>query len=200
MKRTAAIVTLGCRVNQYESDVIAEALKSRGFVLVPFGEKADVTVINTCTVTAESDRKCRQLIRRAVSSSDGRPVVVTGCYVETGREDVEKIGGVTYVAGNARKSHVPDVVEALVGGKSVPADISDVRTAPYDRAILTVPQRTRSYIKIEDGCECRCAYCIIPKARGRVRSKDPADVIREAKALREAGAREVILTGIEKAS
>ena len=193
--RTAALITLGCRVNQYETDVISENLRERGFTIVPFGTPADVTVINTCTVTGESDRKSRQAIRRAVAVSPGAPIIVTGCYAETGKEAVSIIPGVTCVIGNGRKSHVPDIAESLLSGDGVGPVMDDGR-----EMVLRSPQRTRSYIKIEDGCNNRCSYCIIPRARGRVRSKALSDIICEGRALREGGCREVILTGIETAS
>lgn len=199
-KKTASILTLGCRVNQYESDYIMQTLSQMGFSQVPFGEQADVTIINTCTVTAESDRKSRQMIRRAVSASPNGIVIVTGCYAETGKDKVSHIDGVTYVTGNSKKSKVPAVVAELTVGNDTIVDVDDIFSAQFDPMMLTSPERIRSYIKIEDGCENRCSYCIIPSARGKVRSKEYSQIICEARALREAGAREVILTGIETAS
>lgn len=197
-KKTFSILTLGCRVNQYESDCITETLVSAGLNKVNFGESCDVAIINTCTVTAESDRKSRQMIRRAVPSA--KNIIVTGCYAETGRDTVEAISGVTYITGNGKKSEICSAALLLVEGKTVTAQFPDVSDSPYDIMVNTVPQRTRSYIKIEDGCDSRCAYCIIPKARGRVRSK-PCDIIaKETKSLYLAGCREVILTGIETAA
>ena len=193
--RTAALVTLGCRVNQYETDVISEKLRARGVTVVPFGTTADITVINTCTVTGESDRKSRQMIRRAAAVSPGAPIVVTGCYAETGSDAVNKIQGVTCVIGNRRKSLVPDAVMCLLNGE----DISELPEAGGEM-ILCTPQRTRSYIKIEDGCNSRCSYCIIPRARGHVHSKALSDIITEGQALHRGGCREVILTGIETAA
>ncbi len=196
-KKTAAILTLGCRVNQYESDYISERLTEKGYDFVPFGTPADLTIVNTCTVTAESDRKSRQMIRRAVSASGGGVVVVTGCYAETGLEDVRKIDGVTYVTGNAAKSKIPEIAETLAVGGAPVVDVVDIDSAPFDKMILKTPQRTRSYIKIEDGCDNKCSYCIISSARGNVRSKPLGDIVAEATCLKRAGCREVILTGIE---
>lgn len=196
--KTFSVLTLGCRVNQYESDCLAEALTSEGLKKVDFGEKCDVAIVNTCTVTAESDRKSRQMIRRAVSSANN--IIVTGCYAETGRTAVEAMNNVTYVTGNGKKSAVCKAALSLIKGEKVIPEFPDVSTCPYDVMISTVPQRTRSYIKIEDGCDSRCAYCIIPKARGSVRSKEKELIIKEAKALYDAGCREVILTGIETAA
>lgn len=198
--KTFSILTLGCRVNQYEADYISEILIERGFVQVPFGTAADVSVVNTCTVTSESDRKSRQMIRRAVSASNGGHVIVTGCFAETGRDAALNIEGVSYITGNGKKSEIPNVIDRLLSGESVAHDNTDIKETPFDLMKLKTPQRTRSYIKIEDGCDSHCAYCIIPKARGHVRSK-PYDVImEEGRALYEAGCREVILTGIETAA
>ncbi len=196
----AAIVTLGCRVNQYESDVISQSLEELGFNIVPFGTPADVTIINTCTVTAESDRKSRQLIRRALSAAPSTKLIVTGCYAETGTEEILSIDGVTYISGNARKSALPEKALLLAKGAKGGVDIHDIFASSFDLMSLKSPKRTRSYIKIEDGCDNRCAYCIIPHARGKVRSK-PRDVINEeARRILDGGCLEVILTGIETAA
>ncbi len=201
-KKTAALSTLGCRVNQYESDVIAEELARRGFDIVVFGRKADVTVINTCAVTGESARKSRQLIRRAIAASPGSPVIVTGCYSETEAEIVKGIDGVTYIKGNSKKSDIPDIAEQLIkqNKSETVIDIDDIFTSSFDDMTLSRSPRTRSYIKIEDGCDNRCSYCIIPRARGKVRSKKREDVINEVKGLLGRGCREIILTGIEVAA
>jgi len=185
-------------VNQYEADCISEALLTAGLEKVPFGDTCDVAIVNTCTVTAESDRKSRQMIRRAVSSA--KKVIVTGCYAETGRESVSSIEGVDFITGNGKKSEVISAALLLAEGKSAIAEFPAVHSSPYDLMVNTVPQRTRSYVKIEDGCDSRCAYCIIPKARGRVRSKEASVIRSEAEALYRAGCREVILTGIETAA
>ena len=198
--KTFSILTLGCRVNQYEADCISEVLLERGFEQVPFGTGADIAIVNTCTVTSESDRKSRQMIRRAVSASNGGHVIVTGCFAETGRSTVDSISGVSYITGNGKKSEIPNVIDKLMAGQTVPSDNTDISEAAFDVMSLKTPQRTRSYIKIEDGCDSKCAYCIIPKARGSVRSKPYDVIIEEGRALYEAGCREVILTGIETAA
>jgi len=194
--------TLGCRVNQYESDAIAEALIRHGFTVVPFGNPCDLTIVNTCTVTAESDRKSRQLIRRAASLGGGNPVIVTGCFSQVTPDKVPLPDGVVLVCGNAEKDRIPALALGLIEKKNNGADIlvSDILKAPYDTFTLASPQRTRSYVKIEDGCENRCSYCIIPKARGKVRSKAEDTVLREAESLVRAGSKEIIFTGIETAS
>lgn len=195
----ASIFTLGCRVNQYESDAIAEMLSAVGFTIVPFGEACDITVINTCTVTAESDRKSRQHIRRAKSFSPSGAVIVTGCYAQIAREGALEAGAAA-VVGNGEKSRIADIALSLVNGERDISCVGDIMTAPYDRVSVSKPTRARAYIKIEDGCENRCAYCIIPRARGQVRSRPCDDVIREVSAIAEKGYKEIILTGIETAS
>lgn len=201
-KPRAAIVTLGCRVNQYESEAIAGLLEADGFEIVPFGTPADVTIVNTCTVTAESDRKSRQHIRRAVSASPDGKVIVTGCFAQVSPEDAAAIDGVSAVTGNAEKSRIPALARDLYEGRLPEARIlpSDLENAPYDTLTLPAPRRARAFIKIEDGCENRCAYCIIPAARGKVRSKEPAAILCEAQALARAGCPEITLTGIETAA
>lgn len=202
--RTFSIITLGCRVNQCESDEIAQGLTERGWENAPIGEIPSVVIVNTCTVTGESDRKSRQMIRRA--ASQGSHVVVTGCFAQIAGEEAAKIPGVVYVCGNDRKAKIPAVlshIDSLAddtdGAIPVDVDADELTGAEMEPVVLRTPKRVRSYIKIEDGCENRCAYCIIPRARGRVRSKPACEVLREAAHL--AGyCRELILTGIETAS
>lgn len=196
----AAFCTLGCRVNQYESDAIAASLDKDGFLIVPFGEEADITIVNTCTVTAESDRKSRQHIRRAVAANPGKPVIVTGCFAQVSPDAASAIDGVSAVIGNGNKAEIPALARRLIEGEAVQSRVDDISRAVYDDMVLLKPRRSRSYIKIQDGCENRCAYCIIPAARGKIRSKKPADVLTEAAALAKAGCREIILTGIETAA
>ncbi len=198
-KPRAAILTLGCRVNQYESESIAGILEADGFEIVPFGTPADVTVINTCTVTAESDRKSRQHIRRAAAVSPDGKIVVTGCFAQISPEVAAAIRGVSAVIGNAEKSRIPALVRDLYEGRLPENPIlpSNLSGAKYDALTLFVPRRARAFIKIEDGCENHCAYCIIPKARGSVRSKNPATILCEARMLAAAGCSEITLTGIE---
>ena len=195
-----AFCTLGCRVNQYESDAIAASLEADGFQIVSFGQEADVTIVNTCTVTAESDRKSRQHIRRAAAANPGKPLIVTGCFAQVSPDAASAIYGVSAVIGNGNKAEIPALARRLIEGESVQNQVDDIDRAVYDGMTLTKPRRSRSYIKIQDGCENRCAYCIIPAARGKIRSKQPSDVLTEAAALAQAGCHEIILTGIETAA
>ncbi len=198
------IFTLGCKVNQYESEAIAEALEKNSFSTVGHDDSADIYIINTCTVTAESDRKARQFIRRAIKKNPDAYIIVTGCLSQTSPDDVSRIEGVDYICGNTRKLSVVDAAIKFraerLKTKSPTIECEDIFSAPFEKMSITRFDRTRAYVKIEDGCENRCAYCIIPSARGKVRSKLPNDVISEVEALTCGGCREVVLTGIETAS
>ncbi|MGN1345598.1 MAG: tRNA (N(6)-L-threonylcarbamoyladenosine(37)-C(2))-methylthiotransferase MtaB [Eubacteriales bacterium] len=198
-----SVITLGCRVNQYESLSFTEGLRKHGIDVVKPGEPCDAAIVNTCTVTAESDRKSRQMIRRAASFADH--VIVTGCFAQIAADAASAIDDrVVYVCGNDGKASLADTVYEILTGTygGDKTNISGEQPDSYGTVEMTtsVPERSRSFIKIEDGCENRCSYCIIPQARGPVRSKRPETVLAEAKRLAEAGCPEVILTGIETAS
>ena len=201
---TFEIFTLGCKVNQYESEAIAELLEARGLTQLHGEEKCDLCIINTCTVTGESDRKARQIIRRAITKNPNAYILVTGCLAETNLESIKSIKGVDYVCGNADKTKIAEAAIALLeeGSKnSAPVcDVTDIESAKFEKMSITKFDRTRAYIKIEDGCESHCTYCIIPKARGKIRSKPFDEVIEEVKKLTEGGCREIVLTGIETGS
>ena len=202
-KPTVAILTQGCKVNQYESEAIAEAFVREGFSLRAADAYADVYVINTCTVTAESDRKAGQLVRRARTRNPEARVLVTGCFAQSCPEAVARITGVDDICGNTDKLSVVAAAKRLLetGKPSAPTvRVGDVQTAPFEPMQITRFDRTRAYVKIEDGCENRCTYCAIPAARGRVRSKPLEDVVCEVTGLVAGGCREVVLTGIETAS
>lgn len=201
MPYTISVHTLGCKVSQYESEAILEAAEARGFVAAEEDSVCDVYVINTCTVTAEGDRKCRQLIRRFIKIAPDAKILVCGCYSQVAPEEIAKIDGVDYVCGTRDKLRVVDRALALLEGESIPKiEVSELADAPFEKMQITRAPRTRAYVKIEDGCENRCAYCKIPEARGFVRSKTIADTVAEVRALAEGGVREVVLTGIETAS
>ena len=201
MSVTAGIYTLGCKVNQYESEAIAEGLAAEGITLCSPDEACTLYVINTCTVTAESDRKARQFIRRALGHNPEAFVLVTGCLAQVDAEQIAAIPGVDYICGNRNKMSVVTAVRELLsrGQKNISPvlNVPSLEGAPFEPMHITRFDRTRAYVKIEDGCESRCAYCIIPRARGKIRSKSPAEVMAEVRALAEGGCREVVLTGIE---
>ena len=201
---TAGIYTLGCKVNQYESEAIAERLTEHGIAISKPSSVCDIYIINTCTVTAESDRKACQFIRRAIQKNPAAYVLVTGCLAQTDAERIAAISGVDYISGNTNKLAVADYALKLVslGRKNTAPEIevSDISESGFEKMSISEFGRTRAYVKIEDGCENKCAYCIIPSARGKIRSKEPQDVLSEVRALVRGGCREVVLTGIETAS
>ncbi len=202
--KTAAIYTLGCKVNQYESEAIAEALEENGIKILSPSEICDAYIINTCTVTAESDRKARQFIRRAISKNPNAYIAVTGCFAQTSHEEIAKINGVDLICGNTDKlevaKYIIDFFNSSIKKSNPTVLVKDIQNAQFEDMSIHKFERTRAYVKIEDGCENRCAYCIIPSARGKVRSKDPNKLIAEVEALVKNGCKEVVLTGIETAS
>lgn len=198
---SVGLYTLGCKVSQYETEAVAEAFSSAGFEVRPFEEHCDVYVVNTCTVTAESDRKSRQIIRRARKHNPSGRVIVMGCYSQRSPDEVMNIDGVSAVIGTDEKlSAVKIACELLNKKRESYLSVTDVNTADFEPMCITRAERTRAYVKIEDGCECRCTYCAIADARGRVRSKAPADVIAEVEGLSRSGVCEIVLTGIETGS
>ncbi len=202
--RTVGIFTLGCKVNQYESEAIAEVFRERGYRVCSPTERCDAYVINSCTVTAESDRKVRQTVRRAIHRNPDAYILVTGCLGQTDPDQLAAINGVDFVCGNAEKLSVVDAAEKLFANERKQAVPQIVRTAPdalgFEPMCIKRFDRTRAYVKIQDGCENHCAYCIIPSARGKVRSKRPEDAVGEVSELVRGGCREIVLTGIETAS
>ncbi len=194
---TVGIYTLGCKVAQYESEALGEEFERLGFSLRDFSEPCDAYVINTCTVTAESDRKSRQMIRRAVKKNPRAVIAVVGCYSERSAEEILKIDGVSIVQGTDGKLAVVKRVLDLIEGRAAGGIFKCPLGEAFEEMQIARAPRSRAYIKIEDGCESRCSYCAIRLARGRVRSKRPEDVIREAEALAKSGVNEIVLTGIE---
>ncbi len=201
---TVGLITLGCKVNQYESEAIAERFAAEGFRIAREGDVCDITVVNTCTVTAESDRKARQMIRRAVTANPDGYILVTGCLAQTDPHQIANIAGVDFICGNTDKQAVVDAAKRLIaqGHKNPVVELlhRPLEGSAFEEMTITHFDRTRAYIKIEDGCENRCTYCAIPSARGPVRSKSPLAVLREVRTLVDGGCREVVLTGIETAS
>jgi len=198
---TVGLYTLGCKVSQYETEALAEAFRAAGFEVRGFCEECDVYVVNTCTVTAESDRKSRQVIRRARKTNPQAKVMVMGCYSQRSPGEVMAIEGVAAVVGTENKLSLVGVAEEFLSGRRDSyLSVTDVGGAVFEPMRITRAERTRAYVKIEDGCESKCTYCAISAARGRVRSKLPQDVIEEVEGLSRAGVREIVLTGIETGS
>lgn len=202
MPFTVGVYTLGCKVNQYESEAIAEALEKEGFSVCDPTQICDVYIINTCTVTAESDRKSKQFIRRALSENKDAKIIVTGCLAQVAPEKIAAINGVSYVCGSRNKMSCVEAAKKLVTEKNTDTviNVQSTDSLPFECMSIKKFPRTRAYIKIEDGCESHCTYCIIPSARGKICSKPPRDVLQEIEKLAIDGCREVVLTGIETAS
>lgn len=192
-----AVTTLGCKVNHYESAGISEALARSGHRIVPFGTGADIYIINTCTVTAKTDYQSRQLVRRAHRTNPRAAIVVTGCYAQLAPLVFRSMPGVTLVAGTSLKEHIPSLIDAgAMKPGAVAVDSIDDVTAYSTLPLSSHPGQTRAYLKIQDGCDERCAYCVIPHARGRSRSRPVEGIIDEVRRFIRAGHREVVLTGI----
>ena len=201
--KKAAFHNLGCKVNTYELDVMEQILKNRGYEIVPFEEVADVYVINTCSVTNIADRKSRQMIHRAKKNNPEAVVVAVGCYVQTAGEDALADECADLCIGNNKKGEIGELLEKFLADRenenyAVP-DISAEKE--YEELFLTeTADHVRAYIKIQDGCNQFCSYCIIPHARGRVRSRRAENIIKEIRELAEKGYREFVLTGIHISS
>ena len=192
-----AVTTLGCKVNQYESAALCEALEAKGCRIVPFGEAADCCIISTCTVTSRADFQSRQLIRRAHRSNPGAAVIVTGCYAQTSPEGIAGLPGVAAVVGNEEKSTIPALLPSI-GHGGCRILVSDIRQAGGFSPFFAkhFAGHTRAFLKIQDGCDAFCSYCIVPYARGPARSLPEAEVKRQIVALGRNGYREIVLTGI----
>lgn len=197
-----AFHTLGCKVNQYESEAMAEAFRSQGYTVVDEREYADVYVINTCTVTAIADKKSRQYIRRMKKVNPDSIVAVTGCYAQISPQEVSLVEGVDIVAGTNEKGHLTEYVKDFALDRQRQLHVKGYEELDvYDEAghISSTENRTRAYIKVQEGCNRFCSYCVIPYARGKVRSRQLDNIVSEAKSLIEAGYREIVLTGINTA-
>lgn len=194
--RRFKIYTLGCKVNQYETEAVEEMLEKRGYVQEE--GVADVVLINTCTVTNESDRKSRQIIRRHKRKNPHCKVVVFGCYAQVAREEVAEIEGVDLVVGTKNRKDLPDHLDKLFKGSGPIVDVEPHRRGEdfEDLAIEQVEGRTRAYMKVQDGCNQYCSYCIIPYARGFIRSRPLEEAVAEAERLAASGFKEIVLTGI----
>ena len=202
--RKAALHNLGCKVNSYETEAMQEILEKKGYEIVSFHDEADVYIINTCSVTNMADRKSRQMIHRARRQNPQAVIVAAGCYVQALTDAGEVDDNIDIVIGNNKKKDLAEILEAYfaeneMGPRTEVIDIN--HTGEYEELRLTkTAEHTRAYLKVQDGCNQFCAYCIIPYARGRVRSRAKADVVREVRALAANGYQEVVLTGIHLSS
>lgn len=200
--KKAASFALGCKVNQYESEAIAELFAEKGYEIVGIDEEADVYVINTCTVTNFGDKKSRQLIRKVKRQNENAIVAVVGCYAQTAPKELMEIAGVNLVIGTKDRAQIVEMVEQYYRANGVENHVSDIMKERVFEplSIQKLANRTRAYLKIQDGCSQYCSYCIIPYARGPIRSREPQEVVAEVKRLAENGFKEVVLTGIHVAS
>ncbi|MEW6615849.1 MAG: tRNA (N(6)-L-threonylcarbamoyladenosine(37)-C(2))-methylthiotransferase MtaB [Thermodesulfobacteriota bacterium] len=186
-----AIATLGCKVNRYDSAVIHKLLEGAEFSFVPFGRKADIYIVNTCTVTQRADYQSRQLIRRYHRLNPDALIIVTGCYAQRAPEEIKDIPGVNHVVGIDEKERIVDFINGS-SKKGAPLGITS--------DITTFPEHTRAFLKVQDGCDSFCSYCVVPYARGKSRSLEKEETIRRISRLAEQGYREIVLTGIHLGS
>ncbi|MBE5949991.1 MAG: tRNA (N(6)-L-threonylcarbamoyladenosine(37)-C(2))-methylthiotransferase MtaB [Lachnospiraceae bacterium] len=195
-----AFLTLGCKVNSYETEAMQALLVKAGAVLVAFQEKADIYVVNTCSVTNMADRKSRQMLHKARKLNPDAVIVAAGCYAQTADVTVLKETGIDVIVGNNQKKEIVSILNGFLCGKA--NDRLDIakETEYEDLSLDTQIERTRAYIKIQDGCNQFCSYCIIPYARGRIRSRRQDEVVAEVKRLAQAGYCEIVLTGIHLSS
>ena len=211
MKKTVALHNLGCKVNAYELEAIQQLLEDRGYEIVPFAPGADVYIINTCTVTNIADRKSRQMLHKAKKMNPDAVVVACGCYVQAAGKKLEEDTAIDLIIGNNKKKDLVDILENFLaeredGGKPSDAEcksflVDMTHNREYETlSISKTAEHTRAFLKVQDGCNQFCTYCIIPYARGRVRSRRQSDVVEEVKRLVEAGYQEVVLTGIHLSS
>ncbi len=202
--RKAALRNLGCKVNYYETEAMAQLLEKAGYEIVAFEDRADVYVINTCSVTNIADRKSRQMLHRAKKRNPQAVVVAAGCYVQAAGEELEKDPAVDIIVGNNKKMDLPRILEKFFAGRElVRAEyLIDIgKTRQYEGLnIDKVAGHTRAFIKIQDGCDQFCSYCIIPYTRGRIRSRKPGEIIKEVENLGSQGYQEMVLTGIHLSS
>ncbi len=202
MKKKVALHNLGCKVNAYETEAMQQLLEAAGYEIVPFAPGADVYVINTCTVTNIADRKSRQMLHKAKKMNPEAVVVAAGCYVQAGKEKAEADPSIDLIIGNNKKQDLISVLEQYLETKERREEMIDIsHTKEYEKLqIDRTEEHTRAYIKVQDGCNQFCTYCVIPYARGRVRSRKTADVVREVERLAISGCQEVVLTGIHLSS
>ena len=200
--KKVAFITLGCKVNQYETNAMAQKFIEKGYTVIEEKEKADIYVINTCTVTNMSDRKSRQMLRRVKETNPNAIVVAVGCYVQVAKKELEQIPEIDIILGNNEKADIVTYVENYIKDNIKKAEIDDVlhKTDFVEFGDITFTEKTRAVIKVQDGCDRFCSYCIIPYARGRVRSRRPEHIISEVKAIAQKGIKEIIITGIHIAS
>ena len=200
--KKVAFITLGCKVNQYETNAMAQEFIEKGYEIVEPTKKADIYIVNTCTVTNISDRKSRQMLRRVKELNNSSITVACGCYVQVAKKEVEEMEEIDLAIGNNEKKNIIEIIENYIEKGANQEEIQDVMQQKefVNFGDVTYTEKTRAVIKVQDGCDRFCSYCIIPYARGRVRSRKPEDVISEIKKIAKNGIKEVVITGIHIAS
>ena len=200
--RKAALHNLGCKVNSYETEAMQQLLEAAGYQIVDFEEKADVYIINTCSVTNVADKKSRQMLHRAKAKNPEALVVAAGCYAQAAGEKLLEDTAIDLVIGNNKKAELVQLLEERLAGQEPQDAVIDISAAQEYEALHIERQadHTRAFIKVQDGCNQFCSYCIIPYTRGRVRSRRPEDVEKEVRDLAEKGYQEIVLTGIHLSS
>lgn len=196
--RTVAFMTLGCKVNQYETETMEGLFRQAGYRVVPFTEPANVYIVNTCSVTMLGEKKSRQLVRRAQRQNEAALIAVTGCYAQLAPDIVGTLPGVRLIVGTQDRGRIVELVEEAAVRPDVLRDVGDIMAADTfeDIPLFAAPERTRAFLKIQEGCQNFCTFCIIPYTRGPLRSRALVSVRREAEKLVAAGFREIVLTGI----
>lgn len=200
--KKAALHNLGCKVNSYETEAMQQLLEAAGYEIVDFEDQADVYIINTCSVTNVADKKSRQMLHRAKAKNPNAVVVAAGCYVQAAGEKLLEDESIDLIIGNNKKAELIPLLEECLAGKEVADSVIDI-SATHEYETLHIDKQadhTRAFIKVQDGCNQFCSYCIIPYTRGRVRSRRPEDVIEEVKSLTANGYQEIVLTGIHLSS
>lgn len=202
MRKKVALHNLGCKVNAYEIEAMQQMLENAGYEIVPFAPGADVYVINTCTVTNIADRKSRQMLHKAKKMNPQAVVIATGCYVQTDTQKLKEDAGVDLILGNNQKKEIVEVLQSYEREHTRQEHVINInQTKEYEELKITrTAENVRAYIKVQDGCNQFCSYCIIPFARGRVRSRRPRQVLEEIRGLALQGYKEVVLTGIHLSS
>ena len=195
--KKVALHNLGCKVNSYETEAMSQLLANAGYEIVSFSEKADVYIVNTCSVTNMADRKSRQMLHKAKKMNEGAIVVATGCYVQTASEKIAEDLSIDIIVGNNKKKEIVEILQEYFKEHKKNYIIDINKTDEYeDLEIATVTEHTRAHLKIQDGCNNFCSYCIIPYARGRIRSRKMDSIKDELERLANNGFKEVVFTGI----
>ena len=202
MRKRVAFITLGCKVNQYESNAMAQKLIEDGFEVVEINQKPDIAIVNTCTVTNMSDRKSRQMLRKVKEENKDAIVIAVGCYAQVAKEKLEEMEEIDLVLGNTEKKDITKFVNEFFENHKKIANVSDISTQKEftDFGPTTFTEKARASIKIQDGCNNFCTYCLIPYARGRIRSRNKDSIIKEVTEIVKEGIKEVVITGIHIAS